>query len=142
MMSLFLRYLEATGSARYSINNVLIDLYRLNDKFRYMEWFKNKKKTKINELKDQRLKLGKLFQYGDNLTICGNPVAMLMAVTGQNYQDENCFIQMEDRIQCCTSRFPEGERLAGFRSPHNSPNNIVYLENVHPERIKKYFSGL
>ena len=138
----FLKYLKVTGSARYSINNVLIDLYRLNDEFRYMEWFKNKRKAKINELKDQRLKLGKLFQYGDNLTICGNPVAMLMAVTGQNYQDENCFIQIEDRIQCCTSRFAEGERLAGFRSPHNSPNNIAYLENVHPERIKKYFSEL
>ncbi len=138
----FLKYLEVTGSARYSINNVLIDLYRWNDDFRYMEWFKNKRKAKINELKDQRLKLGKLFQYGDNLVICGNPVAMLMAVTGQSYKEENCFGQFDDRIQCCTSRFPEGERLAGFRSPHNSPNNIVYLENVYPERVKKYFPDL
>jgi len=31
----FLKYLEATGSARYSINNVLTDLYRINDEFRY-----------------------------------------------------------------------------------------------------------
>lgn len=138
----FLKYLEITGSARYSINNVLIDLYRWNNKFRYMEWFKNKKKTKINELKDQRLKLGKLFQYGDNLVICGNPVAMLISVTGQSYLNENCFRQFEDRIQCCTSRFEEGEMLAGFRSPHNSPNNIVYLENVNPESIKKYFPNL
>lgn len=138
----FLKYLEVTGSARYSINNILIDLYRMNDKFRYMEWFKNKRKAKINELKDQRLKLGKLFQYGDNLTICGNPVAMLMAVTGQSYVNENCFIQADDRIQCYTSRFSEGEMLAGFRSPHNSPNNIVYLENVYPERVKKYFPNL
>ena len=138
----FLKYLEITGSARYSINNVLVDLYRWNDEFRYMEWFKNKKKSKINELKDQRLKLGKLFQYGDNLTICGNPVAMLMKITGQNYLDENCFSQKEDRIQCCTSRFEEGEMLAGFRSPHNSPNNIVYLENVYPDKIRKYFPDL
>lgn len=138
----FLKYLEITGSARYSINNVLIALYRWNDEFRYMEWFKNKKKAKINELKDQRLKLGKLFQHGDNLVICGNPVAMLMAVTGQSYLDENCFIQAEDRIQCCTSRFGEGEMLAGFRSPHNSPNNIVYLENVYPDKIRKYFPDL
>ena len=138
----FLKYLEITGSARYSINNVLIALYRWNDEFRYMEWFKNKKKAKINELKDQRLKLGKLFQYGDNLVICGNPVAMLMSVTGQSYLDENCFIQAEDRIQCCTSRFGEGEMLAGFRSPHNSPNNIVYLENVYPYKIRKYFADL
>ncbi len=138
----FLKYLEITGSARYNINNVLIDLYRWNDEFRYMEWFKNKKKAKINELKDQRLKLGKLFQYGDNLVICGNPVAMLMAITGQSVTQENCFRQYDDKIQCCTSRFEEGEMLAGFRSPHNSPNNIVYLENVHPESIKKYFPNL
>lgn len=138
----FLKYLDITGSARYSINNVLIDLYRWNDEFRYMEWFKNKKKTKINELKDQRLKLGKLFQYGDNLVICGNPVAMLMSVTGQSYLDENCFGQFDDRIQCCTSRFEEGEMLAGFRSPHNSPNNIVYLENVYPDKVRKYFPDL
>ena len=138
----FLGYLESTGSAKYSINSVLIDLYRQNDEFRYMEWFKNKKKAKINELKDQRLKLGKLFQYGDNLTICGNPVAMLMAVTGQSYTLEGCFQQYDDRIQCCTSRFKEGEFLAGFRSPHNSPNNIVYLENVYPVAIKRYFPYL
>lgn len=138
----FLKYSEITGSARYSINNVLIDLYRWNDEFRYMEWFKNKKKAKINELKDQRVKLGKLFQYGDNLVICGNPVAMLMAVTGQSYLDENCFKQFADRIQCCTSRFEKGEMLAGFRSPHNSPNNIVHLENVYPKRVKKYFPNL
>lgn len=138
----FLKYLEVTGSARYSINNVLVDLYRWNDEFRYMEWFKNKKKAKINELKDQRLKLGKLFQYGDNLVICGNPLAMLMSATGQSYINENCFIQFDDRIQCCTSRFEEGELLAGFRSPHNSPNNIVYLENVYPDKIRKYFPDL
>ena len=138
----FLKYLAITGCARYSINNVLIDLYRWNDEFRYMEWFKDKKKAKINELKDQRLKLGKLFQYGDNLVICGNPVAMLMAVTGQNFLEEGCFWQYDDRIQCCTSRFKEGELLAGFRSPHNSPNNIVYLENVYPDKIRKYFPDL
>lgn len=138
----FLKHLEITGSARYSINNVLIDLYRRNDEFRYMEWFKNKKKAKINELKDQRLKLGKLFQHGDNLVICGNPIAMLMSVTGQDYQDEDCFRQFDDRIQCCTSRFKEGERLAGFRNPHNAPNNIVYLENVYPDQIRRYFPNL
>lgn len=138
----FLKHLEITGSARYSINNVLIDLYRWNNEFRYTEWFKRKKKAKINELKDQRLKLGKLFQYGDNLVICGNPIAMLMSVTGQSHLNENCFEQFDDRIQCCTSRFKEGEMLAGFRSPHNSPNNIVYLENVYPDQIRRYFPNL
>lgn len=138
----FLKYLEITGSTRYSINNVLIDLYRLNDDFRYTEYFKKKKTVKINELKDQRIKLGKLFQRGDNLTICGNPVAMLMKVTGQDFLQESCFKQFNDRIHCYTSRFPEGEMIAGFRSPHNSPNNIIYLENVYPSKIRQYFPNL
>ena len=38
--------------------------------------------------------------------------------------------------------FGEGEYLAGFRSPHNSPNNIVYLENVYPEKLMRYFPKL
>ena len=80
------------------------------------------------------MQLGKLFQYGDNLTICGNPIALLMKVTcGQDeesrkdYLEEGCFQQKDDCIQCYTTRFEDGEMLAGFRSPHNSPNNIVYL---------------
>lgn len=32
--------------------------------------------------------------------------------------------------------------MAGFRSPHNSPNNIVYLENTYPDAIKRYFPDL
>lgn len=105
----FLKHLEITGTDGYSINNVLIDLYRLNANFKYTEWFKKKRREKINKLKNEQLRLGKLFQAGDNLTICGNPIAMLMKVTGQNYLEENCFEQFDDRIQCCTTRFQEGK---------------------------------
>lgn len=87
----------------------MIDLYRLNANFKYTEWFKKKRREKINKLKNEQLRLGKLFQAGDNLTICGNPIAMLMKVTGQNYLEENCFEQFDDRIQCCTTRFQEGK---------------------------------
>lgn len=138
----FLRHLAITGTAKYSINNVLIDLYRLNDNFKYMEYFKRKKDSKINEFKDKRLRLGKLLQNGDNLTICGNPISMLMKVSKQDFLNEQCFKQIEDGIQCYTTRFADGEKIAGFRSPHNSPNNIVHLENVYPEPIRKYFPDL
>ena len=67
---------------------------------------------------------GKLLQTGDNLTICGNPVALLYKSVGINYRHEQCFEAKDDVIQCYTERFGEGEYLAGFRSPHNSPNNI------------------
>lgn len=138
----FMKHLEITGSNGYSINNVLIALDAWNENFKYTDYFKDKKKDIISRFKNERLRLGKLLQYGDNLTICGNPIALLMKVTGENFLEESCFKQKETVIQCYTTRFKNGEKLAGFRSPHNSPNNIVYLENVYPDSIEKYFPNL
>lgn len=139
----FMKHLAINSSKRYSINNVLIALDEWNDYFKYTQYFKDERNDIISKFKNNRLKLGKLLQYGDNLTICGNPVSLLMKAAGQeNFLEENCFKQIDGGIQCYTSRFKEGEKIAGFRSPHNSPNNIVYLENVYPELISKYFPKL
>ena len=145
----YLRHLKITGSKKYSINNVLLALNEWNEEFKYTRYYTDKKTDIISRFKKERLQLGKLFQYGDNLTICGNPIALLMKVTcGQDeesrkdYLEEGCFQQKDDCIQCYTTRFEDGEMLAGFRSPHNSPNNIVYLENVYSDAIKTYFPNL
>lgn len=138
----FMEHLAANVSRRYSINNVLIALDGWNVNFKYTEYFKTKKNDIISKFKNERLKLGKLLQYADNLTICGNPVALLMKVTGQNFLEEPCFKQTDNGIQCYTTRFKDGERLAGFRSPHNSPNNIVHLVNTYSEEIQRYFPAL
>ncbi len=138
----FLEHLRITGSAKYSINNVLIALYEYNEFFKYTQYFKEKRTDIISRFKKERLQLGKLIQYGDNLTICGNPIALLMKVTGQDFMNEPCFKEIEDGIQCYTSRFKDGEKLAAFRSPHNSPNNIVHLENIYSKYIEKYFPYL
>ena len=138
----FLEHLRITGSSKYSINNVLIELCRWNDSFIDTEYFKNKRKNIISKFKTEKLMLGKLMQYGDNLTICGNPIALLMKVTGEDFMNENCFKVIPYGIQCYTTRFADGEHIAGFRSPHNSPNNIVHLENTYPEKIVRYFSKL
>ena len=137
----FMKHLKINGS-NYSINNVLLALDEWNENFKYTDYFKDKKKEIISRFKNERLRLGKLLQYGDNLTICGNPIALLMKVTGENFLEEPCFVQKENVVQCYTTRFKDGEKLAGFRSPHNSPNNIVYLENVYPDSIKRYFPNL
>lgn len=138
----YIDFLEVTGAERYSINNVLAALYRRNTDIAKWDYFKSKRTAKISELKRTRLMQGKLFQTGDNLTICGNVIALLKKVTGENFMDEGCFALQENAIQCYTERFAEGERLAGFRSPHNSPNNIVSLQNVYPEALKRYFPKL
>ena len=104
----------------------------------------------LSQFKNKRLKLGKLLQYGDNLTICGNPVALLKYITGElktndGYVEDDCFscfTQRDEGIECYTTRFNDGECLAGFRSPHNSPNNIVHLINKHPDILQKYFRFL
>lgn len=138
----FMEHLLSNASKRYSINNVLIALDEWNENFKYTEYFKTKKNSIISKFKNERLKLGKLLQYGDNLTICGNVIALLMKVTGQNFLGESCFKQIDNGIQCYTTRFKDGERLAGFRSPHNSPNNIVHLVNTYSEEVQKYFPKL
>jgi len=139
----FMKHLAINASKRYSINNVLLALDEWNECFKYTKYFKDERNDIISKFKNERLKLGKLLQYGDNLTICGNPIALLMKAAGQeDFLEENCFKQIEGGIQCYTSRFKDGEKIAGFRSPHNSPNNIVYLENVHPEAVKRYFPKL
>lgn len=138
----FMKHLAANASTRYSINNVLISLDEWNDNFKYTEYFKEKKRKIISRFKNERLKLGKLLQYGDNLTICGNPVALLMKVTGQNFLEESCFKQIDNGIQCYTAKFKDRERLAGFRSPHNAPNNIVHLVNTYSSEIQRYFPKL
>ncbi|MDE6435847.1 MAG: hypothetical protein K2L07_16700 [Lachnospiraceae bacterium] len=138
----FMKHLSINASKRYSINNVLVALDEWNENFKYTEYFKVKRNGIISKFKSERLKLGKLLQYGDNLTICGNPVALLMKVTGQDFLQESCFKQIDNGIQCYTTRFDDGERLAGFRSPHNSPNNIVHLVNTYSEEIERYFPKL
>lgn len=138
----FMHHLAITCNQRYSINNVLVALDQWNEDFKYTDYFKEKKRVIISKFKNEKLKGGKLLLIGDNLTICGNPIALLMKVTGQDFLKEPCFKQIDTGIQCYTTRFKDGERLAGFRSPHNAPNNIVHLVNTYSEPIQKYFSKL
>lgn len=138
----YVRWLEIESTQRCSINRVLVDLYHQNPDVQNWTWWKDQRRTKISAFKRDRLLQGKLFQPGDNLTICGNPIALLMAVVGEDPIKEGCFYLEDDAIQCYTEQFAPREYIAGFRSPHNSPNNIVYLHNVYPNLIRLYFPKL
>lgn len=137
----FIDHLRMNQSS-YSIDRILVALYERNPDIQYTEFFKEKKSDILCKFKRKRLMMGKLLQEGDNLTICGNPISLLMLVTGQDYSQENCFVSRRDGIECYTTRFADGECLAGFRSPHNSPNNIVHLINRYSEPIQTYFPKL
>lgn len=137
----FIDHLRMNTSS-YSIDRILVALYERNPDIQYTEFFKEKKSDILCKFKRKRLMMGKLLQEGDNLTICGNPISLLMLITEQDYLQEGCFASRRDGIECYTTRFADGEYLAGFRSPHNSPNNIVYLINHYSEPIQKYFPKL
>lgn len=137
----FIQHLKVT-SAPYKINDVLIALDELNECFQYSDFFKENRRKIISNFMYGRVMEGKLLLPGDNLTLCGNPIALLMKTVGENFMHENCFEVKNDAVQCYTQRFAFGEKLAGFRNPHNAPNNFVCFENIDCFKIAKYLPNI
>lgn len=117
---------------------MLADLYAQNHEFGNSTFFREEKKKIIFDYV-YRLRKGKILVNGDNLTVCGNPYALLLHSVGDDYNTDSTLTQEDGVIQCYTTRFKNNEFLAAFRNPHNSPNNICYLHNVHSDVMKKYF---
>ena len=137
----YLKYLEKTAND-FNINAVLLELIKWNPDFLKTELFRKKKNKDISKLKEEFCE-GRLPQVGDNLTIMDNPISLLLKAVGDNnFLEEGCFNVVKDGVQCYTARFKNGERLAAFRSPHNSPNNIIHLYNVYPDKLERYFPNL
>lgn len=137
----YLKYLDQRKN-NFNINEMLIELVKWNPDFRRTEFFRSKKTKDISKLKNEYFKQGRLLQNGDNLTIMDNPIALLLKAVGADPLQEGCFDVVEDGVQCYTPRFKAGDRLAAFRSPHNSPNNIIHLYNIYPDRLVKYFPNI
>lgn len=117
---------------------MLADLYRHNPDIATTKWFKTEKRAIINSYV-ARLRKGKITVSADNLTVFGNPYALLLHAVGESWEDDPTFSHEDECIQCYTKRFDPGEYLAAFRNPHNSPNNICYLHNVGSNVMDKYF---
>lgn len=117
---------------------MLADLYAQNHDFADSKWFRIEK-SKITANYLCRLRKGKITVNGDNLTICGNPYALLLYSVGGDYTKDPTLNYEKGTIQCYTTRFADNEYLCAFRNPHNSPNNICYLHNRHSPLLKEYF---
>lgn len=119
-------------------------IYDLIDKYPSMIYsdFVNKTRTDIAYDLTQELLKGKPKVKGDNLTVCGNPYALLKHSVGEldteNPVDE-CFTEQDNCIEVYTTRFGNDEYLAGFRSPNNSPNNVCYYQNKRSAIMERYF---
>lgn len=117
---------------------MLADLYNHNKDIADSGWFRQEKRKIISEYVF-RLRKGKIFINGDNLTAFGNPYALLLYSVGENWKSDPTFHKEDNCIQCYTPRFNSGEYLAAFRNPHNSPNNICYLHNSYSKYFERYF---
>ena len=117
---------------------MLADLYNWNNEFAESTWFRYEKRQIIRSYV-KKLRTGKITINGDNLTIFGNPYALLMKAVGENPDDDPTFKHEDGVIQVYAKRFDDGEYLCGIRNPHNSPNNICYLHNHYDDRFKRYF---
>ena len=118
---------------------MLADLYHHNHDFGNSTFFRDEKKKIIFEYV-YKLRKGKIMVNGDNLTVCGNPYALLLYSVGEDYIKDPTFQKESRTIQCYTKRFEHNEYLAAFRNPHNSPNNVCYLHNVYSKEMEKYFA--
>ena len=133
----FVKYLNKYAN---DMNNyeMLADLYIWNNDFSKSKFFR-KEKTKIINQYVYKLRTGKIFVNGDNLTLCGNPYALLLYSVGDEWENDPTLNAEEDCIQCFTNRFNDDEYLAAFRNPHNAPNNVCYFHNKKSEIMKRYF---
>lgn len=154
----FIEYLEATKD-NVNENKMLIDLYNRNNDFARSFLFTDRKIKQFDKLVNKKVRAGKLFTTGDNLTVCGNPWVMLLHSVGQvptttkivrdeeyknvvvdNFEDETLPIINNECIAVYTKRFNNGEELASFRNPHNAPNNIGYNKNYKHDLMDMYFN--
>lgn len=122
---------------------MLADLYSHNPEFAESTWFRSEKRKVIADYV-LRLRTGKITVSGDNLTICGNPYALLLYSVSspgeEDWRKDPTLHYEKGAIQCCTSRFADQEYLCAIRNPHNSPNNLCYLHNIRSPEIDRYFS--
>ena len=132
----FIGYLKQNSNFSNDFD-ALIALYEQDHEFEFSTYFRDRRKNIIQTYL-LNLKSGKVIQNAENLTIVGNPYAMLLHAVGEDVNKDPTFAQEYGVIQCFTNRFADGEYLAEFRNPFNSRNNLGYLHNVHHEYIRTF----
>jgi hypothetical protein len=137
----FMKYLRDNANFANDFD-VLEALINQDPEFIQSSYCKERRHFIIAEY-TRNVKSGKLVQNAENLVLVGSPYAMLLHSVGEDVEKDTSFSQRDDCIECYTNRFNNGEYLAFFRSPHNSPNNIVALRNNKDSDVwNRYFYNL
>jgi len=143
----FLQYLERNAT-EVNANQMVTDMYRSINKFDKSAFFRNFKNEAIHDYVET-VRNGKVLCSGDNLTVVGSPYTMLLHAVGkvpvkdgvidESYEDVTLPISKE-HISVYAPLFEDGEYLASFRNPHNSPNNCGFNKNIKHPLMAEYFN--
>ena len=103
--NLYVQYLRKNATI---INHyeMLADLYDWNEDFGNSTWFRYEKRQIIRAYVN-RLRTGKITIDGDNLTIFGNPYALLLKSVGEDPETDPTINVEPGTIQCYTKRFQD-----------------------------------
>lgn len=133
----FINHLR-NNSTITNAHNMIADLYDHNNEFAKTKLF-NKYKIEEIDKYNKHIKKGKIRIVGDYMVLCGNPLEMLFhSIDKFNIEDiENHSLKGN---QVYTKLFDDKMKLACFRNPHTSSNNLLYVINKHNDLINTYFN--
>lgn len=128
-------------------NQMLVDLYSVNNKIVQTKLFKDKRKSDINSYSD-RVRSGKVRIPGDYCVICQNPKEMLyhtiglLPIDGNNVLIEEKWSDDQElqNNEAHAILHSFGKQYPSFRNPHTAPSNVLILANKESEFITKYMN--
>lgn len=136
-IEVFLDYAAKTADTTNG-HEMLIDLYRHNPKIANTKLFRQWRSKTIMKYID-RVKMGKVkVTKSDYAVLLGNPMEMLASAAG--IFDESKLALSGNQVY--TKMFDFGLPMAGFRSPHTSPANVLSIVNTSSKDIDDYFPHL
>lgn len=112
-------------------DSMMLSLLNVNDNISKTKWFVDYKRFKINSIIDKLL-AGKIQIKGSDFCVLfGNPFEMLRASCGDSIETS-----IINDFECYCSRYGDGEKLYGMRSPHICTGNNALLKNTYHEEWK------
>ncbi len=117
-----------------SKNDIVFKMLGINDRFAETKLYYDFRSDVMKSM-TKNLRIGHVLVNGNYSVLCGNPIEMLLAITGEF--DGTSQIGVGN---IHSTRFSYGRRLLGSRSPHITCSNVWTPMNVENELIDHYMN--
>lgn len=117
-----------------SKNDIIFKMLGINDKFADTKLYHDFKMDLLKSM-TKSLRIGHVLVNGNYSVLCGNPIEMLLAITGEFDGTSQIGV---GRIH--STRFAYDQTLLGSRSPHVSMGNVFLPFNASNPMIDRYMN--